>query len=241
MEVASGLRGKNVPLAIMPCGTANVMSIELGIPPDLTESIALIAEGRNRLRYVDMGAVGNHDFLLRVGVGLEAYMVKETPREAKSRWGNLAYAFTALNERNNHPVSRYTLNLDGLHVEVEGISLMIANSGNVGIPGVFIAPGIDVSDGLLDAIIIRYSDLPSLLAIATNALLNREDDADPILHWQAKKISVLVEPEQPVQADGEIIDPTPLVAEVVPGAVAILCPLPVADEVEPRVQPPGLV
>ncbi len=35
MEVASGLVGSAVPLAILPGGTANVLSVELGIPGDL--------------------------------------------------------------------------------------------------------------------------------------------------------------------------------------------------------------
>ncbi|MGH2353414.1 MAG: diacylglycerol/lipid kinase family protein, partial [Chloroflexota bacterium] len=41
-EVASGLIGGDVPMAIFPGGTANVMSSELGIPRDLAEACALI-------------------------------------------------------------------------------------------------------------------------------------------------------------------------------------------------------
>lgn len=224
-ETASGLRGTGVPLAILPCGTANVMSIEMAIPPLLTEAIAFVAEGRNRVRYVDMGMVAGQEFLLRVAVGMEAHMALDTPREAKTRWGNLAYAFTALNQLSNPPIARYTLILDGLHVEVEGISLMIANSGNVGISGVNIVHTTSVSDGLLDAILIRASDLPSLLRIASNVLINRaEEPPESVLHWQAKEIRVEAEPSQPAQADGEEISPTPLTAQVLPQAVSILVP-----------------
>src|SRR5919206_2640007 len=42
MEVASGLIGTTVPLAIFPGGTANVMSMELGISSDLAEASALV-------------------------------------------------------------------------------------------------------------------------------------------------------------------------------------------------------
>src|SRR5690554_7252602 len=37
-EVASGLLGSRTPLAILPGGTANVMSVELGIPTDLAQA-----------------------------------------------------------------------------------------------------------------------------------------------------------------------------------------------------------
>src|ERR1700693_568815 len=43
-EAASGLIGSNMPLAILPGGTANVMSIELGIPGRLADAIALLCD-----------------------------------------------------------------------------------------------------------------------------------------------------------------------------------------------------
>src|SRR5438128_2386565 len=42
-EVASALVGTDTPLAIFPGGTANVMSVELGIPSDLLEACALVS------------------------------------------------------------------------------------------------------------------------------------------------------------------------------------------------------
>src|SRR5436853_1739431 len=49
MEVASGLVGTDMPLAIFPGGTANVMSIELGIPSDLAQACALICSDAREL------------------------------------------------------------------------------------------------------------------------------------------------------------------------------------------------
>jgi diacylglycerol kinase family enzyme len=83
-----------------------------------------------------------------------------------------------------------------------------------------------MSDGLLDFVLIRRSDLPSLLAVATNAVLNLETEPEPILHWQAKKIVVNADPQQPTEIDGEEYPPTPFTAEVLPRAARIVCPLP---------------
>lgn len=227
METAAGLRGTGVPMAILPAGTANVMSIELGIPALAGDAVEFVANGRNQVRYIDMGVVGEQEFLLRVGVGLEANMAIETPREAKTRWGNLAYAFTMLSSLTNPPLAHYSLVFDGEKVEVDGISLMIGNSSNVGFPGVNLVQGTDISDGRLDAILVRSTDLPSLLAIATNSLISRsETPPEPILHWQAAEITVTADPVQSVQADGEEIARTPFTARVLPQAVSILVPLP---------------
>ena len=45
MEVMSGLMGSEVPLAILPGGSANIMASELNIPQDLKEACKLICEG----------------------------------------------------------------------------------------------------------------------------------------------------------------------------------------------------
>ena len=57
--------------AILPGGTANVMSKELGIPPLLRDACNVLC-GNYAVRTVDMGRVGNRIFALRVAVGLEA-------------------------------------------------------------------------------------------------------------------------------------------------------------------------
>lgn len=49
----------------------------------------------------------------------------------------------------------------------------------------------------------------------------------PILHiehWQARRIRIEVDPPQPVQVDGEMVDDTPISAEVLPGALKVIVP-----------------
>lgn len=226
MEVANGLIGTGVPMAIFPSGTANVMALELGIPLDMAQAVTLAADGSNILRAIDMGQVNASNFLLRIGIGTEAHIILRTEREAKTRWGNLAYILSGLAELTNPPVANYTLVMDGLRVEVDAISVMVANSGNVGIPGVNIVPGVDVSDSMLDVIVIRRGDLPSLLAIARTSILDPQQIPDPILHWKAREVQITAKPDQLVQADGEDTGMTPLSVRVLPQAVKIVCPIP---------------
>src|SRR5690606_26582205 len=121
------------------------------------------------VRQVDVGKVGDRYFLLRIGIGFEADVMNKTEREAKTRLGTLAYLLTGLQSLGERQVARYTLTLDGEQVEAEGISLMIANSGNMGLANVNLARNIDVSDGLLDVIVIRNTDVGSLLQVAASA------------------------------------------------------------------------
>lgn len=219
-EVASGLQNTNVPLAIFPGGTANVVSVELGIPTDLAAAAALVCGQNSDVRTIDMGRCGDRDFLLRVGIGFEADMINQADRETKNRIGSLAYVLSALQTIPARKVARYRLTLDGEEVEAEGVSCMIANSANLGLPGLNLARNIDVSDGLLDALLIRDTDIGGLLQVAASAV----GITDSLQHWQARQIRVEVDPPQSVICDGEPFDDMPLTVEVVPQALRVLVP-----------------
>lgn len=222
MEVASGLVGTDVPLAILPGGTANVMSVELGIPADLAEAAILICRSAN-IRAVDMGQVNEHRFLLRAGIGFEAAMIEGADRELKDRVGSLAYALSALRAMRNPQIAHYHLTLDGQDVETEGVTCIIANSGNLGVPGLSLAPTIDVSDGLLDVVIIRKADIASILSVAAS-VVRLDETAEPLQHWQVQEVSVVAEPPQTVQGDGEVLGRTPVSVAILPQAVRVVVP-----------------
>jgi YegS/Rv2252/BmrU family lipid kinase len=231
MEVASALVNSPVPLAIFPGGTANVMSVELGVPNDPTEACALVSEGRGTVRTIDVGQYGDYIFLTRLGMGLESNVIENTAREQKDRMGWLAYALNTLRELREPKVSRYRLTLDGQVVETQGLTCVIANSGiitpNSGIPGrtvLSFAPGISVSDGVLDVVVVRGADLGSLLAVAASMMAGNEN-AEPLQHWRAREVTVEADPPQTIQADGEILDQTPVHARVLPNALRVIVPV----------------
>lgn len=224
MEAASGLIGTEIPIAIIPGGTANVMSVEVGILPDLVESSALAVHPSPLIRKIDMGQVDDHYFLLRMGIGLEAAMVEGADREKKDRLGVLAYALSGLQALADPPVARYRLILDGEEVITEGVTCIVANSGSLGLrTGWNMAPNISVSDGLLDVIVLRKADLGGLLSVAASVLAEQENSRD-LLHWQVKEVYIESDPPQTVQADGELICKTPVTARVIPEAIRVIVP-----------------
>jgi YegS/Rv2252/BmrU family lipid kinase len=234
MEVASGLMGSGVPLAILPGGTANVMSLELGIPAGLVEACALLIEPEAAVRPIDMGTVsfpedseaGEHNFILRASVGFEAAMVEGADREMKDRLGVFAYAFSALQALADPAIARYRLTLDGQEIESEGLACIVANSGTMGIsgmPALSLAPNISVSDGLLDVVVVTRADLPSIVSLVANAFAGSRTPQS-LQHWQAREILVRTDPAQPVQVDGEIFSETPYVARAIPQAVNVITP-----------------
>jgi diacylglycerol kinase (ATP) len=223
MEVASGLIGSEIPMAIIPGGTANVISHELGIPTDVMEATILAVNREAPIRKVDMGKIGEHYFLIRAGMGFEAAMIEGADRESKDRLGLLAYALSALQELADPEIARYHLVLDGQDVETEGLACIVANSGNIGRPGISIQPSIHVSDGKLDVVVITRSDLPSLVALAAS-IMGGAQNLPALQHWQVMEARISADPRQKVQVDGEILYETPVEVKVVPQAVSIITP-----------------
>lgn len=234
MEAATGLFGTDIPLVLLPGGTANVFSKELGIPQDLEKAAALVVDDSSQVRTVDMGLVnGEHYFVLRLATGFEAEMTDLADRELKDKVGKLAYSVAGLRALGRPLNARYTFTMDGRQETCEGVTAMIANTGNLGVPGlkVDLASGSDVSDGLLDVMVLSHRDHETWTRLLTFSVARpaeeiRRDLQDIKLryHWQARRIRIEADPPQKLNIDGEIIGETPAEVEVVPQAMRVLVP-----------------
>lgn len=221
-EVVTGLAASSgPPVLILPGGTGNAVADDLGVPATLADAAALLT-GTHELRPVDLGRMGERYFALRVTMGLEADMVTGTTPDMKARLGWFAYAVSGLRALTNEPVAHYTVEIDGRVLEEDGLALLIANSANTGVAGVSLATGVDLSDGLLDVVVIRPADLPGALGSAVDAVQGQEPRG--LCHWQGRSIKVHAEPAQAVLCDGEESGMTPVEVVIAPSAVRVVVP-----------------
>ena len=221
MEVARGVMGSETPMAILPGGTANLMSVEMGIPRDLTKAVEIAASPESAVQAVDVGEINGTFFLLRVGLGIAAQKVEMADREMKDRYGIMAYSIAALKAMKDAKPVKYRFNLDGEEFVEEGITCLVDNAGNFGVSGFSPSRSISVTDGLLDVILVRDRSFQSLISIGKSVAISTATQ-DAYVHWQAKKIQIATETPQSIQVDGEIGWQTPVEINVVPGAVRIL-------------------
>ena len=225
MEAISGLMGSEIPLAILPGGSGNVLAKELGIPKDLKEACALINQVPLTTKTIDVGQFGNRYFILGIALGFGADMIKGAERETKNRIGIFAYLLSAAAALRKVEKAVYHLKIDGQEHEVQGLTCIIANTGNFGFSKISFDKHIDVSDGFLDVVVVRKANL-GLFKHMVVTLLKRErpDNLELVSHWQGKDISVSSSPKQMVQCDGELIETIPLRVKVIPGAIKVLVP-----------------
>jgi diacylglycerol kinase (ATP) len=100
-EVVNGMARSNVPLGILPAGTANVLAMELGLgarADRAVERLALFVERRIALGKMCGGQSGPRYFLAMGGVGLDARIVHDLDPVLKARTGKLAYWVTGLGQ-----------------------------------------------------------------------------------------------------------------------------------------------
>ena len=93
-EVVSGMAGSDVPLMVLPAGTANVLAMETGIGGNMLKAAGRFADLEPcsvALGRVSGDQIEPRLFLLMAGVGLDARIVKLVRPETKRRWGKLSY------------------------------------------------------------------------------------------------------------------------------------------------------
>jgi YegS/Rv2252/BmrU family lipid kinase len=227
MEVASGLQNTDSPMAILPGGTGNILSAELGIPQNLEQACELITKPEQfRIHKIDVGCSDDPDlpaFTLRAGVGLEANMLEGTDRELKENYGIFAYIMGAIQALGGAKEALYHLVLDDKELECEGLTCLIANAGYFGVPGITLDPKVKIDDGLLDVFVIRQMDLLGLFSLAASVARGSEKKA-PTHHWQAKSIRIESDPPQPTQADGEMWGKSPVNICINPQSLNVIVP-----------------
>jgi len=222
MEVAKAVMGGQVPMAILPGGTANLMSVELGISKDLAQAAQIMIDPNSVVRRLDMGEVGVNRFMLRLGMGIAGEKVRLADRELKDRWGILAYSIAALKAIGMVKAAHYRVKVDGIEYEADARSCLIDNAGNIGLGGLKLSKQISVDDGLLDVILLLDSSVAKMIASGEQLLERQASDA--FLHYQGREISVECDVPQVVQGDGEIWGETPINIQVLPGILPILTP-----------------
>jgi diacylglycerol kinase (ATP) len=222
-KVAAALYNTDTPMAIIPGGTANVMSKELGIPQDSQEAINLIAQGKCEIIKMDVGEANGTPFLLRINMGIMADMILQANTGLKSSIGQLAYGVSALKTTFTAEPVTYIMQMDGKDVEETGVSLTVTNAGNIGIGDMSFLPGININDGYLDVIVLNSADPLSLLQVTGSTLF--QTGSDVLKHWRCKQITIKTDRPIKYICDDCEDEAVKIDIKIIPLALNVLIPL----------------
>jgi diacylglycerol kinase (ATP) len=231
MACATALAGSEVPLAVLPLGTGNLVATNFDIPTDLDQALEIALACRRRR--IDLGAIGDGRFVIAAGMGFDAAMLRDANHTLKARIGPLAYVWSALGNL-RRPRASYRLRLDGgeeLTRRAQGV--LVANLGKIqgGLP---ILPDAVPDDGQFDIAVLKTRTLRSWVGVATRILVRSRKPGPDVDTFRAAKVEIGCDRAQPVQFDGDTVEPTDrLDLEIDPSSLTLAVPEHHQDQTPP--------
>jgi YegS/Rv2252/BmrU family lipid kinase len=150
-EVASALAFTSASLGIVPSGSGNGLSREVGIPFDAHAAFEIALGGRDRV--IDAGEIEGRLFFNLAGVGLDARIAHQFAATGLVRRGFMRYLEIAGSEIFTRARHEYAIAIDGEVRRSDVLLVAIANGRQYG-NGALIAPDARIDDGRLDVVIV---------------------------------------------------------------------------------------
>lgn len=200
---------KRLPLGVLPVGTGNAFSRELGLKPsDWKKAIDIIQ--RNNPKPVDVGKVQTSDqqyyFINIVGIGLVVNIGQTTQKIKKL--GPVSYSLAALWETMRIKPNQVKISIDGELIEDNLVFVEIANSRYTG-TSFKIAPEAKIDDGFLDIILLKPIARWRILNLFPTIYSGRHIEHPEIETHRGKTITLTTTEPMPLMPDGEFIGHTP--------------------------------
>ena len=217
------LAGSEVPLAIIPAGTANLFATNLGIPSDIEGAVAVGLHGARRR--VDLGRFNGERFAVMAGAGFDAAMIRDAGEGGlKERLGRVAYVWTGSENLRSKPF-RAAIEVDGANWYKGKASCILF--GNVGklVGGVEAFEDARPDDGKLELGIVTAEGLLEWGRMIARAAVGPVDKSPLAQTTKARSVKVKLNRKVLYELDGgDRTKVKTFKVKVEPGAVTVCVP-----------------
>ncbi|MGB0177785.1 MAG: diacylglycerol/lipid kinase family protein, partial [Owenweeksia sp.] len=197
MLCAIALKDSDLPLGLIPAGSANGMASELEIPENVNEALQIIEEGH--FMNADMLCFNNEHYGLHISdIGLNANLVKNF--EESGRRGFLGYAGGIISELVNLEAFKVRLKLDEREIEETCYMVAFANARRYGTGALLNYLG-KMDDGLFEVCILRKFDITGIAGQFLDIL---DEESEHLEVIQGKELFLEAEEARSFQIDGEL-------------------------------------
>ncbi len=215
------------PIAVLPLGTENLLAKYLEIPGDPRRVCQMIHEGR--IVRLDAGRANGRLFLLMVGCGLDAEVVRRVDQARTGHITHFSYAKPILDSVRSYQYPELRIyshcsdaKPDATHAEVARWAFVANLPQYAG--GLGIVPHACGTDGLLDVCTFRRGSLFRGLIYLARIILGSHQSLNDCVNLQAARLRIESDAPVPYQLDGDPGGYLPVEIEVVPGRLTVVVP-----------------
>ncbi len=193
------LAGSNVPIAVLPAGTANLLASNLGIPMDLPGALAVALDGVRRP--LDVGVLNGERFAVMAGAGFDAVLMEGTNRALKDRLGRFAYVWSGTRAIGSKPV-RMRIDIEGKRwFDGRASCLLLGNFGTI-TGKLTIFADAEPDDGLLEVAVVTASRPIEWARLFTALAAGRTDRSRFVSKGRGRSITVNMSRPTAYELDG---------------------------------------
>jgi len=199
-ETAKGLVNTKTAMAIIPAGSGNGLARYLNIPLDLKKAMQVINAGK--IIAVDTIRLNEETFANVAGIGFDAHIGWEFAKFGKR--GFSSYLKVIGREFPKYKAQDFELTIDGKTIIKNAYLISFANGSQWG-NNAYIAPGAEISDGVMDIAILKDFKFRNALAIGYR-LFKKTLEKSSFLEIIKTKEVIVKQPGTIAHVDGEPIE-----------------------------------
>jgi diacylglycerol kinase (ATP) len=193
------LDGADVPIALLPAGTANLLASSLGIPKSVEQAVDVGLRGQRRR--IDVGRINGETFAVMAGAGLDAQMIADADGTLKDRLGRFSYIWTGLRNLRAEPFTA-TVSVEGERwYRGEANCVLVGNVGKL-FAGLELFEDSHDDDGLLEVGVLAGSGAVATMRTMARVAVKTVDDAAHARTTKGSRVKVRFDRKVLYEVDG---------------------------------------
>ena len=219
-ETLQALVGSEIPLAIWPSGTANVLAQVLEIPRQFDQVMRVITSGQPKP--ITVGQANGRYFFLMAGIGLDASIVQHLNPRLKRIGGVLAFWVSGLKHLTSWKAPVFTLRVNG--DEFQATFAALTKSPKYG-GGLHITPDARLDTEWLDVCAVTTRSAWRYLTVHLPlGFVGQHIRQKGVIYVKSREARAESSDEVWVQVDGELLGRLPMTFRSIPRAVRVMVP-----------------
>lgn len=219
-SVVNAMKNKdiNVPIGILPVGTANDFGKFINMPNDVKDACRQILGSKPVA--VDVGKINDKYFINVASSGLFTDISQKIDTNLKNTMGKIAYYLKGIEEIPNFRKLKIKISAKECSYDGEMYLLLVFNGKSAG--NLNLATEAEITDGKLDVIVFKAIQLIELLPLLIKLLRGEHLDSDKVVYFRTDDVYIESSEDIVTDIDGERGPDFPLRIQCIKGGIKLL-------------------